>query len=76
MDSDPQCSLTIRLGNPQFDLLAVMLATMKGKVMVEEIIDPGEGILHQGEGVDLMPTNIELSGMEVLLVNAMNAKRF
>ena len=32
----------------------------------------GEGILHHLEGVDLMPADIQLSGMEVSLVNAMS----
>src|SRR5699024_9905927 len=38
----------------------------------EQPIAPGEGILHHPEGVDLMPANIELSGLEVSLVNAMS----
>ena len=45
---------------------------MMGKVMTEETIKPGEGILHHDEGVDLMPANISLSGLEVSLVNAMS----
>ena len=40
--------------------------------MMESPIAPGEGILHHPEGVDLVPSNIELSGMEVALVNAMS----
>ena len=40
--------------------------------MMEKPIAPGEGILHHPEGVDLMPANIELSGLEVSLVNAMS----
>ncbi len=75
MDSDPQGSLSISLGNPQPDHLSINLATVMGKVMTEEAIDPVEGILHHGEGVDLMPANIELSGMEVSLVNAMNREK-
>ena len=35
-------------------------------------METGEGILHHEEGVDLIPANIELSGMEMLLVNAMS----
>lgn len=31
-----------------------------------------EGILHHPEGIDLMPAHIQLSGMEVSLVNAMS----
>jgi len=75
VDSDPQGSLTISLGNPQPDQLPVTLATIMGKVLNEETIDPGEGLLHHDEGVDLMPANIELSGMEVSLVNAMSREK-
>ena len=75
VDSDPQGSLTISLGNPQPDQLPVTLATVMGKVLNEETIDPIEGLLHHEEGVDLMPANIELSGMEVSLVNAMSREK-
>ena len=34
--------------------------------------DPAEGILHHASGVDLVPANIELSGLEVTLVNIMS----
>ena len=34
-----------------------------------------EGILHHEEGVDIIPTNIELSGMEISLVNAMSREQ-
>jgi chromosome partitioning protein len=72
VDSDPQGSLTISLGYPQPDQLPVTLATVMGKVLADAPITPKEGILHHDEGVDLMPANIELSGMEVSLVNAMS----
>ena len=39
---------------------------------MDEPIKPDEGILHHPEGVDLMPADIQLSGMEVSLVNAMS----
>jgi cellulose biosynthesis protein BcsQ len=72
---DPQGSLTISLGNPQPDQLPTTLATIMGKVLNEETIVLGEGLLHHDEGVDLMPANIELSGMEVSLVNAMSRRQ-
>ena len=75
VDSDPQGSLTISLGNPQPDQLPVTLATIMGKLLNEEPINPGEGLLHHDEGIDLMPANIELSGMEVSLVNAMSREK-
>nr|WP_300804903.1 ParA family protein [uncultured Acetatifactor sp.] len=72
IDNDPQASLTISLGHHQPDTLPVTLSDMMGKVLTDQPIAPGEGILHHPEGVDLMPANIELSGMEVSLVNAMS----
>ena len=33
------------------------------------------GIMHHDEGIDLMPGNIELSGLEVSLVNVMSRER-
>ena len=72
VDTDPQASLTIALGHPQPDELPVTLSDLLTKVLRDEAIAPGEGILHHPEGVDLMPANIELAGMEVSLVNAMS----
>lgn len=72
VDTDPQGSLTASLGYPQPDQMEVTLAALMAKVIADEPVEPGEGILHQGEGVDLVPANIELSGMEVTLVNTMS----
>lgn len=72
VDCDPQASLTISLGYPQPDTLPVTLSDVMGKVLMDQPIVPGEGILHHPEGVDLMPSDIQLSGMEVSLVNAMS----
>lgn len=72
VDTDPQASLTICLGYPVPDQLSPTLSDMMGKILLEQPIAPGEGILHHPEGVDLMPANIELSGLEVSLVNAMS----
>ena len=72
IDADPQSSMTISLGFPQPDRLPVTLADMMGKVLNDQPITPGEGILHHPEGFDLMPADIQLSGIEVSLVNAMS----
>ena len=72
VDTDSQASLTVSLGNPYPDDLSPTLSNLMGKIMMENPIAPGEGILHHPEGVDLMPANIELSGLEVSLVNAMS----
>lgn len=72
VDLDPQASLTISLGYPRPDELPVTITDLMRRVLEEEPIAPGEGILHHAEGVDLIPSSIELSGMEVSLVNAMS----
>ena len=72
IDADPQGSLTASLGYEQPDSMEVTLATVLGKIINDEEVEPQEGILHHAEGVDLMPGNIELSGLEVSLVNVMS----
>lgn len=72
IDADAQGNLTDSLGWNEPDKLPVSLATVMSKVITEESIEPNEGILHHAEGVDLMPANIELSAMEVSLVNTMS----
>ena len=72
VDADAQGNLTDSLGWNEPDKLPVSLAIIMSKVIMEEQIDPDEGILHHDEGVDLMPANIELSAMEVSLVNIMS----
>jgi len=72
VDADAQGNLTDSLGWNEPDKLPVTLATLMTKIIMEEPIEPGEGILHHAEGVNLMPANIELSAMEVSLVNTMS----
>ena len=72
VDSDPQASLTISLGYSQPDQIPVTLAQIMGKLLTDSPINPTEGILRHDEGIDLIPANIELSGMEMSLVNTMS----
>lgn len=72
VDTDPQASMTISLGNQQPDQLVPTIADLMTKVMNDIPIAPGEGILHHPEGIDLLPANIALAGTEVSLVNAMS----
>ena len=72
---DPQSSLTISMGWPRPDELDTTLSTFMGKVLEDKPIQLGEGVLHHAEGVDLIPSNIELAGMEVGLVNAMSREK-
>lgn len=68
VDADPQGSLTISLGYPEPHKLPFTLSDILQKVSDDVPIIPDEGILHHPEGVDLMPSNIELSAMEVQMV--------
>ena len=72
IDSDPQGSLTISLGHQQPDRLDTTLSDMMNCILMDRQFQPDMGILRHEEGVSLMPANIELSGMEVALVNAMS----
>ena len=69
IDADAQGSLTASLGYTEPDKLEVTLATIMERIVNEDFPEPSDGILHHDEGVDLLPANIELSGIEVSLVN-------
>ena len=73
IDADPQSSLTASLlkgQNP--DQLEMTLTTVMEATIEDRPIDEFSGILHHDEGVDLLPSNIELSGMETGLFNIMS----
>ena len=72
VDADAQGNLTDSLGYQEPDNLPVSLAIVLNKIIDEKFSKPDEGILHHAEGVDLMPGNIELSAIEVSLVNTMS----
>ena len=72
VDADPQSSLSISLGYPQPDQLPVTITDLMKKVILDKPITEGEGILHQKEGVDLLPASIELAGLEASMVNVMS----
>ena len=67
--------IAISMGWQQPDELPVTLSTLMAKAMNDQCIPPGEGILHHVEGVDLIPANIELAGLEVALVNSMSREK-
>ena len=69
VDADPQGSLTISMGWQQPDELPTTLSTLMAKAMNDQCIP------HHVEGVDLIPANIELAGLEVALVNSMSREK-
>ena len=72
VDADPQGDLTTSLGWHDTDNLPVTLSTKLMEVIREASQAPMEGILRHGEGVDLLPSGLELAAMEMTLVNAMS----
>ena len=74
IDNDPQGSLTESLGYQQPDELDITLAKIMEWVLNEEDFDLNAGILHHKEGIDLMPANIELSGVETSLIGIMSSE--
>lgn len=75
VDADAQANLTMSLGYPRPDDLPISLATMMQDIIDDKPFDVQKGILHHSEGVDLLPSNIELSGLEVRLINAISRER-
>lgn len=72
IDGDPQGSLTISLGYREPDRLYHTLASLLSEVMEEQKPSVSQTIIHHEEGVDLIPANIELSALEINLVNVMS----
>ena len=72
IDADAQGGLTASLGFTEPDRLEETLASVMTNIINDEEFEPDYGILKHGEGIDLMPGHIELSGLEVSLVNVMS----
>ncbi|EGG90078.1 hypothetical protein HMPREF0491_02877 [Lachnospiraceae oral taxon 107 str. F0167] len=72
IDADAQGSLTASLGIREPDRLEITLATIMGNIINDEEIRSDYGILSHDEGVDFIPGNIELSGLETSLINVMS----
>lgn len=72
VDSDPQGDLTTYMGIHDPDSIPVTLSTLMERSIKDEDINSHEAIIKHDEGIDLIPSNLELSSMEVSLVNAMS----
>ena len=72
IDADPQGDLTASLGFTNPDEINHTLATVMMNVINEVEMEEDYAILHHSEGVDVIPSNIDLSAMEISLVNVMS----
>ena len=65
IDADAQANLTMALGYNRPDDIPITLSTVMQNIIDDKTLDVSQGIIHHREGVDLLPSNIELSGFEV-----------
>lgn len=72
IDTDPQGSLSISLGYPEPDEMENTLARLMMNIVNDEEFCLEDVLIHHEEGVDILPSNIELSAIEVSLVNVMS----
>ena len=72
VDADPQGDLTVSLGWKDNDNLSITLANKIMDFIQDKNSSPDDVFLHHAEGVDLIPANLELSALELSLVNAMS----
>ena len=70
IDADAQANLTMALGYNRPDDIPITFSTVMQNIIDDKTLDVSQGIIHHSEGVDLLPSNIELSGFEVRLINA------
>lgn len=72
VDADPQGDLTTCLGWRDTDGLETTITNKLMSVIREDNDNPFQGILHHEEQVDLIPSNLELAGLEMNLVTTMS----
>ncbi len=75
IDCDSQGSMSIALGIEQPDSLDVSLSEIMSNVIAEQPMPDEYGIHSHEEGVDFVPANIELSGIELQLTGLMSRER-
>ena len=72
VDADPQSDLTTYMGWHNTDNSPITLSTLINRTIRDININPESAILNHDEGIDLLPSNIELASTDVSLVNAMS----
>ncbi|HDN2513882.1 TPA: ParA family protein [Clostridioides difficile] len=72
VDADAQANLTMALGYTKTDNLPITLSDLMQNVIDGKSIDVPNSILRTDEGVDLLPSCVELAGIETTLIDAKN----
>lgn len=72
VDADPQGDLTAYLGCENLDSLPVSLSTLMDAEIANKENSGLNGVQHSEEGVDYIPSDIELANTDVKLVNTVS----
>ena len=72
VDADAQANLTMALGYTKTDNLPITLSDIMQDIIDGKSVDVQESILHTDEGVDLLPSCVELAGVETTLIDTKN----
>ena len=75
IDFDVQANLTQSMGYQTPDDIPITVSDIMRKMIEDEVFDPLEGVIEHAEGIHLIPSNIQLSGIEASLANTMNRER-
>ena len=65
VEADAQGSMKVSLGIQEPDELDVTLVNIMEKIINDEDVEPGEGIITHEEGIDFIPANIELAALMI-----------
>ena len=72
VDADAQANLTMALGYTKPDSLPNTLSDVMYDIIEGKSADVPSSILHTDEGVDLLPSCVELAGVETTLIDTRN----
>ena len=72
VDADAQANLTMALGYTKTDNLPITLSDLMQNVIDGKSVDVPKSILRTDEGVDLLPSCVELAGIETTFIDAKN----
>ena len=75
VDADPQGDLTTCMCYTNLDEIPITLADIMQSTIRDDIVSIEEVVLHHNERVDLIPSNLDLSQLEVRLVNVTSRER-
>lgn len=75
IDVDPQADLTTCMGWYQQDEFSLTISDLMEHEINDISINSKAAILHHKENVDLIPSNLDFSTMEMKLVNAMSREQ-